>query len=239
MRAGRASRSRPCSIAPASDRNAVQVALRRLDGPVLDGTPDFAKALDVDHARDGEVMLAWAMNGADLPFLNGYPLRLVVPGYYGTYWVKHLSAITASGQAARQFLDEQGLSHPRQRLQLRHAGQRPRQRRGRSGGSRSAASSPRSRTARSVTAGEPLAPARHRVRRRQWHQAGPAVAGRRPALGRMRPWVRIWADIVPTPGRPRSRSRLDRTPCRSAPSPMTARPSRCSSRGTRPATCAV
>jgi len=40
-------------------------------------------------------MLAWAMNGADLPFLNGYPLRLVVPGYYGTYWVKHLSAITA------------------------------------------------------------------------------------------------------------------------------------------------
>ncbi|MFX6119329.1 molybdopterin-dependent oxidoreductase [Acinetobacter baumannii] len=33
---------------------------------------------------DGEVMLAWAMNGKDLPFLNGYPLRLVVPGHYGT-----------------------------------------------------------------------------------------------------------------------------------------------------------
>ena len=74
---------------------AVQVRFDGLDGPVLDGTPDFAKALDVDHARDGEVMLAWAMNGADLPFLNGFPLRLVVPGYYGTYWVKHLSAITA------------------------------------------------------------------------------------------------------------------------------------------------
>ncbi len=38
-------------------------------------------------------MLAWAMNGADLPMLNGYPLRLVVPGHYGTYWVKHLSDI--------------------------------------------------------------------------------------------------------------------------------------------------
>ena len=74
---------------------AVQVRFDGLDGPVLDGTPDFAKALDVDHAQDGEVMLAWAMNDADLPFLNGYPLRLVVPGYYGTYWVKHLSAITA------------------------------------------------------------------------------------------------------------------------------------------------
>ncbi len=38
-------------------------------------------------------MLAWAMNGTDLPMLNGYPLRMVVPGYYGTYWVKHLSDI--------------------------------------------------------------------------------------------------------------------------------------------------
>ena len=38
-------------------------------------------------------MLAWQMNGDDLPFLNGYPLRLVVPGYYGTYWIKHLSNI--------------------------------------------------------------------------------------------------------------------------------------------------
>ena len=74
--------------------SAVQVRFDGLDGPVADTTPDFAKALDLDHARDGEVMLAWAMNGADLPFLNGYPLRLVVPGYFGTYWVKHLNAIT-------------------------------------------------------------------------------------------------------------------------------------------------
>lgn len=73
---------------------AVQVQFDGLDGPVSDTTPDFAKALDLDHARDGEVMLAWAMNGAELPFLNGYPLRLVVPGHYGTYWVKHLNEIT-------------------------------------------------------------------------------------------------------------------------------------------------
>jgi hypothetical protein len=38
-------------------------------------------------------MVAWSMNGEDLPMLNGYPLRLVVPGHYGTYWVKHLSSI--------------------------------------------------------------------------------------------------------------------------------------------------
>ena len=73
---------------------AKQVAFEGLDAPVLPATPDFAKALDIDHARDGEVMLAFAMNGQDLPHLNGYPLRLVVPGYYGTYWVKHLNKIT-------------------------------------------------------------------------------------------------------------------------------------------------
>ena len=73
---------------------AKQVTFNGLDGPVVPETPDFVKALDIDHARDGEVMLAYAMNGADLPHLNGYPVRLVVPGYYGTYWVKHLNEIT-------------------------------------------------------------------------------------------------------------------------------------------------
>lgn len=72
---------------------AKQVVFGGMDGPVSDKTPDFAKALDIDHARDGEVMLAYSMNGEDLPLLNGFPLRLVVPGYYGTYWVKHLNEI--------------------------------------------------------------------------------------------------------------------------------------------------
>ena len=71
-----------------------QVTFNGMDGPVLDKTPDFVKALDIDHARGGEVMLAYGMNGEDLPLLNGFPLRLVVPGYYGTYWVKHLNEIT-------------------------------------------------------------------------------------------------------------------------------------------------
>ena len=77
---------------------AKQVVFNGMDGPVNDKTPDFAKALDLDHARDGEVMLAYSMNGQDLPVLNGFPLRLVVPGYYGTYWVKHLNDITVIDQ---------------------------------------------------------------------------------------------------------------------------------------------
>lgn len=75
---------------------ALQVIFNGLDQAPLQAIPDFEKALDIDHAGDGEVMVAFAMNGEDLPFLNGYPLRLVVPGYYGTYWIKHLSEITVT-----------------------------------------------------------------------------------------------------------------------------------------------
>jgi sulfite dehydrogenase len=72
---------------------AKQVTFNGLDTPVLPSTPDFRKALDVEHALNSDVMLAWSMNGEDLPFLNGYPIKLIVPGYFGTYWVKHLSEI--------------------------------------------------------------------------------------------------------------------------------------------------
>lgn len=74
--------------------SAKQVTFNGLDKPIVEKIPDFIKALGLDHARDGEVMLAYEMNGEPLPMLNGYPLRLVVPGYFGTYWVKHLSEIT-------------------------------------------------------------------------------------------------------------------------------------------------
>ncbi len=73
--------------------SAKQVTFDGLDTPVLPSTPDFRKALDIEHALSAEPLLAWSMNGADLPLLNGYPLKLIVPGYFGTYWVKHLSAI--------------------------------------------------------------------------------------------------------------------------------------------------
>jgi DMSO/TMAO reductase YedYZ molybdopterin-dependent catalytic subunit len=72
---------------------AIQVRFNGLDTGILPQTPDFMKSLDVDHSLDGEVMIAYAMNGKPLPLLNGYPLRLVVPGWYATYWVKMLNDI--------------------------------------------------------------------------------------------------------------------------------------------------
>lgn len=81
----------------------VQVTFNGLDTPPTGDGPDFVKALGLEQALDGEVLLAWQMNGADLPFLNGYPLRLVVPGHYGTYWVKHLSDITVTDKVYEGF----------------------------------------------------------------------------------------------------------------------------------------
>jgi DMSO/TMAO reductase YedYZ molybdopterin-dependent catalytic subunit len=73
--------------------NAVQVRFNGLDSGVKPETPDFIKALDLAHAMDGEVMVAYGMNDAPLPMLNGFPLRLVVPGWFATYWVKMLNDI--------------------------------------------------------------------------------------------------------------------------------------------------
>jgi DMSO/TMAO reductase YedYZ molybdopterin-dependent catalytic subunit len=82
---------------------AVQVRFRGLDEPVVDDAPHFMKSIDIDHARDGEVMLAYAMNGEQLPLLNGFPLRLIVPGWYSTYWVKMLTDIEVLDQPDANF----------------------------------------------------------------------------------------------------------------------------------------
>jgi DMSO/TMAO reductase YedYZ molybdopterin-dependent catalytic subunit len=75
-------------------REAVQVTFDGLDEGSLSSVPDFVKALDIAHALQPEVLVAYSMNGDPLPSLNGFPVRLVVPGWYATYWVKALHRIT-------------------------------------------------------------------------------------------------------------------------------------------------
>ncbi len=82
--------------------SAREVTFNGLD-QALFGGGDFVKSIDVNHAMDGEVMIAYQMNGADIPLLNGYPVKLIVPGYYGTYWVKHLSEIEVVDQSFEGF----------------------------------------------------------------------------------------------------------------------------------------
>ena len=91
---------------------AVDVSFNGLDVPPLPSVADFVKALSIDHARDGEVMIAYTMNDYSLPMVNGFPLRLVVPGWYGTYWVKALSDITVLPQAFSNFWTDKAYRIP-------------------------------------------------------------------------------------------------------------------------------
>jgi DMSO/TMAO reductase YedYZ molybdopterin-dependent catalytic subunit len=77
---------------------AVQVRFRGLDRSVVPDGHDFMKSLDIDHARDGEVMIAYAMNGQQMPLINGFPIRLIVPGWFSTYWIKMLCDIEVLDQ---------------------------------------------------------------------------------------------------------------------------------------------
>jgi DMSO/TMAO reductase YedYZ molybdopterin-dependent catalytic subunit len=83
--------------------SAVQVRFNGMDKPVVADGPDFMKSLDIKHARDGEVMIAYGMNRKPLPLLNGFPVRLIVPGWYATYWVKMLNDIEVLDQPDTNF----------------------------------------------------------------------------------------------------------------------------------------
>lgn len=84
-------------------KDAVEVAFDGADSAVLDKTPDFIKSLPLWKALDENTLLAYEMNGAPLPHWNGYPLRLVVPGWTATYWIKHLTSIQVLNEAAKGF----------------------------------------------------------------------------------------------------------------------------------------
>jgi DMSO/TMAO reductase YedYZ molybdopterin-dependent catalytic subunit len=77
---------------------ALRVRMNGLETPIMPDTPAFRKSLAIEHALDGEVLIAYRMNGEPLPLLNGFPLRLVVPGWYATYWVKMLCDIEVLDQ---------------------------------------------------------------------------------------------------------------------------------------------
>jgi DMSO/TMAO reductase YedYZ molybdopterin-dependent catalytic subunit len=75
---------------------AQEVLFRGADFGTVEHRPQsirFERSLRLDDARDGEVLLAYAMNGEPLPLQHGYPLRLVVPRWYAVASVKWLTDI--------------------------------------------------------------------------------------------------------------------------------------------------
>jgi DMSO/TMAO reductase YedYZ molybdopterin-dependent catalytic subunit len=79
-----------------------EVLFRGADGGTVDGQSGairFERSLKLDDARDSAVLLAYAMNGEPLPIQHGYPLRLIVPGWYAVTSVKWLAEIAVIDRA--------------------------------------------------------------------------------------------------------------------------------------------
>jgi DMSO/TMAO reductase YedYZ molybdopterin-dependent catalytic subunit len=91
---------------------AVQVRFGGLDEPVVPDAPKFLKSLEIDHGRDGEVMIAFGMNGEQLPLLNGFPLKLIVPGWCAVYWIKMLGDIEVLDQPDTNYWTTTGYRIP-------------------------------------------------------------------------------------------------------------------------------
>src|SRR5438094_5835418 len=76
-------------------KEAIEIVFDGADSGVTDKTPDFIKSIPTWKAIEDTTLVAYEMNGAPLPHLNGFPARLIVPGWTGTYWMKHLTTIKA------------------------------------------------------------------------------------------------------------------------------------------------
>ena len=84
-------------------KEAVEIAFDGADQGVLASTPDFRKSIPVWKALDENTLVAWEMNGEPLPHLNGAPVRIVVPGWTATYWMKQLVSIEAVDKPLETF----------------------------------------------------------------------------------------------------------------------------------------
>jgi DMSO/TMAO reductase YedYZ molybdopterin-dependent catalytic subunit len=76
-------------------KEAIEIAFNGADGPVNDQTPDFIKSIPVWKAIEDTTLIAYEMNGQPLPHFNGFPARIIVPGWTAVYWVKHITSISA------------------------------------------------------------------------------------------------------------------------------------------------
>ena len=105
--------------------NVTEILFTGLDRGIQGGEEqDYQRSLPLSVALDDDVLLAWAMNGAPLEPQHGYPVRVIVPGWYGMTHVKWLCAITAlptpfdGYQQAVAFRYSQALDEPGEPVSL-------------------------------------------------------------------------------------------------------------------------
>lgn len=73
---------------------AVHVAGQGADPGAVATAPPVIRSIPMAKAMDDNTLIAWAMNDGPLPFVHGYPLRLVVPGWVGSASTKWLTTLT-------------------------------------------------------------------------------------------------------------------------------------------------
>lgn len=108
--------------------DAVEVKFTGADHGIQGGVEqDYERSLSIAEAHRPDVLLAYSINGQPLPPQHGYPIRLLVPGWYGMTSVKWLREITVIAEPfdgfqmdayrVRQHADDQGV--PVTRIQPR------------------------------------------------------------------------------------------------------------------------
>jgi DMSO/TMAO reductase YedYZ molybdopterin-dependent catalytic subunit len=94
-------------------KEALEIGFDGADAAVMEKSPDFIKSLPLWKALDENTLVAYEMNGEPLPHWNGFPVRLVVPGWTATYWMKHLIAISAALKPVEGFWMKPGYRIPK------------------------------------------------------------------------------------------------------------------------------
>ena len=84
-------------------------------GPLADakrvrlyGVDNYTDTIPIEKALEPTTLLALEMNGEELPDRHGYPMRAIVPGYFGEKHVKWLTRIELTGPDAKGFYETQG-----------------------------------------------------------------------------------------------------------------------------------
>ncbi len=72
------------------------------------GVDNYTDTIPLEKAMEPTTLLSYEMNGVPLPHRHGYPLRVVVPGYFGEKHVKWLTRIELTDSNAKGFYETQG-----------------------------------------------------------------------------------------------------------------------------------
>lgn len=99
-------------------KNAVELGMNGADRAAMEQSPDYLKSIPMWKALDENTIIAYEMNGEPLPHWNGFPARVVVPGWTATYWMKHLSALNISSKPVEGFWMKPGYRIPKGKFPL-------------------------------------------------------------------------------------------------------------------------